>query len=178
MSKIWSVGNHAYTLLSTFPWEELAFITFTQGAPKEGNLGTLTIANNQAANAVAYQKKDLALSLHADWKEEDKVWMIGDISERVVDAALQVATERNTLLGMLVLYPVGMVALDVRREMAEIILHLKKNNIPTYLIREPNAFFETAELNYSSLVEPFSEGGNTKYFEYLCGMSVNNLSHI
>jgi len=178
MTKIWSVGNHAHTLLSIYTWEELSFITFTQGAPEEGNLGTLTISNQKSIRPVAYSKEDLSSALHEDWKENEMVWMIGDISERVVDAALRVGTDEKRLLGMLVLYPVGMAALDVRREMSEIILYLKKNNIPTYLIREPNDFFAQVELNFSTLVEPFSEGRNSKYFEYLCGMNQSNLSHI
>lgn len=178
MSKIWSVGNHAYALLSDYSWEELGFITFSPGAPSEGNTGTLTISNQESTRPVAYVKEDLVRALQTDWKENEMVWMIGDISERVVDAALRAGAERKGLLGMLVLYPVGMAALDVRKEMSEIILFLKKNNIPTYLIREPNDFFAEDELNFSSLVEPFSEGGNTKSLEYLCGMNVSNLSHI
>jgi len=64
-----------------------------------------------------------------------------------------------------------MVALDMRKEMAKIILTLKKCGIPTYLIRDEAQFFASIEPTSHSLVSVHARIDNSLGLEYLCGLS-------
>ena len=65
-----------------------------------------------------------------------------------------------------------MAALDSRKELAQVILHLKSNEVPTYLLREPEFFLEGIEPNHSWFVTHFKDGiSKGSSIEYLCGLS-------
>ena len=72
----------------------------------------------------------------------DSVLCIGDPSELLYQAFLLAKNEINFHNDLnndsvnLFIYPVGMVALDIRKELSSLMYFLKKSNNPTFLIRK------------------------------------------
>jgi hypothetical protein len=98
--------------------------------------------------------------------------LIGDPSEWIVAAAITQYVQANSLAAVFFIYPVGMAALDSRKELAQVILQLKSNKVPTYLLREPELFFEGIEPNHLWFVKQLKDGvSKGSSIEYLCGLS-------
>jgi hypothetical protein len=71
-----------------------------------------------------------------------------------------------------------MAALDSRKELAQVILQLKSNQVPTYLIREPESFFEGIEPNHLWVVTHLKDGVSSgSSIEYLCGIPRSSEVH-
>lgn len=76
------------------------------------------------------------------WNELSSVMIIGDPSELICQSFLLIKNEFSILdtnyvdSVNLFIYPVGMVAMNIRKELAELMYDLKKQNASTYLIRK------------------------------------------
>ena len=85
-------------------------------------------------------------------------------------AAIHSLIQMNKLTSVYFIYPVGMAALDSRKEIAEVVLLLKTKGISTFLIRDFNKLFAGTEPNERAFVERLKEqGSKSKLLVYLCG---------
>ncbi|MFM7566999.1 MAG: hypothetical protein ACKO4K_09650 [Flavobacteriales bacterium] len=164
------VGNHAVAHLGETATQTFDTYTFVQPGIREQRLPFLLHSSLGTIPCDSYDELRI--------KESALQWMdpscshvlVGDPTEWMVSGTIRAGIESNALLGVLFIYPVGMVAMDMRKELAGLILSLKKNNIPTYLIREPQVFFEAVEPNVNAFVQSsLGEGILPETLEYLCG---------
>jgi hypothetical protein len=118
-----------------------------------------------------YLTEALQVALQKRMNQEESVVLVGDISERLMESAIYAGISCQKLVEVFVLYPVGMVALDVRKEMAEVILNLKKAHVPTFLIRDPALFFSFFEPNDVLFVRGNWSEEQREVVEYLCGQN-------
>ena len=167
------VGNHAKSLVSSAEFKELHSLIYEPGGLTEGSGGFLHDSTKSTPiPCESYTPEALANAIDLSIDNAAKHTLIGDPSEWIVAASITQYMHANSLTAVFFVYPVGMAALDSRKELAQLILTLKTNEVPTYLLREPVLFFEGIEPNHSWFVTHFKEGvSNGSSIEYLCGLS-------
>jgi len=166
------VGNHAQAYFPKTSDVALQALRYEATQVYEGPGGFLVSSlNNERIACAAYTPNDIIESINKTSISSKKSIVIGDPSEWIVASALRQFIEQKTLVAVFFIYPVGMAALDSRKELAQLILLLKAREIPTYLLRIPNDFFQGVEPNLSSFVRYFyQELAVERGVEYLCGM--------
>jgi hypothetical protein len=167
------VGNHARSLVPSSAFKELYSLIYEPGGVTEGSGGFLYDSTKSIPiPCESYTPESLANAIDISMDYTAKHILIGDPSEWIVSAAITQHMLANSLAAVFFIYPVGMAALDSRKELAQLILQLKLNEVPTYLLREPALFFEAIEPNPSWFVKHVKAGvikGSS--IEYLCGLS-------
>ena len=167
------VGNHARSLVPSTEFKQLHSLIYEPGGLTEGSGGFLHDSTKSTPiPCESYTPESLANAIDISMGNAAKNILIGDPSEWIVAAAITQYVQANSLAAVFFIYPVGMAALDSRKELAQVILQLKSNEVPTYLLREPELFFEGIEPNHSWFVTHL-KGGVSKgsSIEYLCGLS-------
>ena len=166
------VGNHAEAYFPKSNDGKLLVLRYEATQVIEGQGGFLVSSvNNERIACASYTPNDLFESLNKFSTSSNKSIVIGDPSEWIVASALRQLNDRKALEAVFFIYPVGMAALDSRKELAQLILMLKNREIPTYLLRNPKEFFEGVEPNLSSFVRHFYQELAVEHgVEYLCGM--------
>lgn len=165
----WLVGNHAQSFteyITTNRW-----VNYRLSPSLEHNHGTLSFSPTDREEEIVYTSEAMQKVLKTRMNDEAPFMLVGDISERIMGAAVHAGVSSERLIAVYLLYPLGMVALDVRKEMAEIILTLKKAQVPTFLIRKPEVFFKNLEPNPALNVRKFLQEEQRTSVEYLCGLS-------
>ena len=170
LSKTWFIGNHA-THFNQKGNLKCAEALYHLNSDMDSIYGKLYVSGYELGQDIPYTVDAMREVFENHWQTQDDLLLIGDISERLMEAAIAAGTNLSNLRGVFVLYPVGMVALDMRKEMAKIILTLKKCGIPTYLIRDEAQFFASIEPTSHSLVPVHARIDNSLGLEYLCGLS-------
>jgi hypothetical protein len=167
------VGNHARSLVPSSAFKELYSLIYEPGGVTEGSGGFLYDSTKSIPiPCESYTPESLANAIDISMDYTAKHILIGDPSEWIVSAAITQHMLANSLAAVFFIYPVGMAALDSRKELAQLILQLKLNEVPTYLLREPALFFEAVEPNPSWFVKHVKAGViNGSSIEYLCGLS-------
>jgi hypothetical protein len=167
------VGNHARSLVPSSAFKELYSLIYEPGGVTEGSGGFLYDSTKSIPiPCESYTPESLANAIDISMDYRAKHILIGDPSEWIVSAAITQHMLANSLAAVFFIYPVGMAALDSRKELAQLILQLKLNEVPTYLLREPALFFEAVEPNPSWFVKHVKAGViNGSSIEYLCGLS-------
>ncbi|NBN98825.1 MAG: hypothetical protein EBV19_06240 [Flavobacteriia bacterium] len=149
--KVQFIGNHAnlyWKTHDTIPCESLVFKPSTTLENVGGNL----CLNQTALYPVGTYER-------------------GCLREQIESlTSVDVGLSRKNLDAVFFVYPVGMAALDIRKEIAEMVWSLKKNEVPTFLIRFPERVFGANEPNLSMFVEALSDPQNIQDIEYLCGL--------
>jgi hypothetical protein len=165
------IGNHAKSLVSSEAFHKLNSLLYEPGALTEGAGGMLLDSTTSASiPCESYTPESLAQAIEGTLSRSQQCIFIGDPSEWVVSAAITTYMQAKCLAAVFFIYPVGMAALDSRKELAQVILQLKSNQVPTYLIREPESFFEGIEPNHSWVVTHLKDGiSSGSSIEYLCG---------
>ncbi len=170
-SEILFVGNHSLAHLEEYDGKSFQTYSFVQPGIREVRLPFLLHSTLGEIPCASYEEAVIVQSTIGWLRSSPGFVLIGDPSEWLVSGTIKAALQAHNLRGVLLIYPVGMAALDLRKEMAELILLLKKNNIPTYLIRNPKSFFTSLEPQVNSFVHSIlSEGNLPETLEYLCGM--------
>ena len=167
------VGNHARSLVPSTEFKQLHTLIYEPGGLTESSGGFLHDSTKLTPiPCESYTPESLANAIDVSMGNSAKNILIGDPSEWIVAAAITQYVQANSLAAVFFIYPVGMAALDSRKELAQVILQLKSNEVPTYLLREPELFFEGIEPNHSWFVTHL-KGGVSKgsSIEYLCGLS-------
>jgi hypothetical protein len=167
------VGNHARSLVPSTAFKELYSLIYEPGRLTEGSGGFLHNSTKSIPiPCESYTPESLANAIDICMDHSAKNILIGDPSEWIVAAAITQYVQANSLAAVFFIYPVGMAALDSRKELAQVILQLKSNKVPTYLLREPELFFEGIEPNHSWFVKQLKDGvSKGSSIEYLCGLS-------
>ncbi len=167
---LWFVGNHAKGFLNENPKGNAQYLTFKSDSFTEGSGGHLHCHGQEPVPCESYTPIGLSRALENIVPCFNNILLIGDPSEWLVSATIMSAMKKGNLSIVLLIYPVGMLALDSRKEMSELILELKKNHIPTYLMRDPVLFFKSVEPILNPIVKAIKkrEKMGTK-IEYLCG---------
>ena len=167
------VGNHARSLVPSTAFKELYSLIYEPGRLTEGSGGFLHDSTKSIPiPCESYTPESLANVIDICMDHSAKNILIGDPSEWIVAAAITQYVQANSLAAVFFIYPVGMAALDSRKELAQVILQLKSNKVPTYLLREPEGFFEGVEPNLAWFVQQLQEGISMgTHIEYLCGLS-------
>jgi len=168
ISNWWFIGNHARAIVKED--QPGTKVNYCLSQAIEDNHGSLSFSPTDNSDRVAYTTEALRNAIEERMKNQSEVLLMGDISERLMEAAIRAGVSSRSLKSVYILYPVGMVAFDCRKEMSEIILTLKKAQVPTFLIREPEAFFDSFEPNSSSFVEKCLGENHRGVAEYLCGI--------
>ncbi|MFM7594876.1 MAG: hypothetical protein ACKO4Y_01725 [Flavobacteriales bacterium] len=167
------VGNHARSLVSSEVFQNLNSIIYEPGGIAEGSGGF--IRDSKKSNPIpceSYTLESLADAIDLSIDHAAKNILIGDPSEWIAAASITQCMHAKSLAAVFFVYPVGMAALDSRKELAQLILTLKMNEVPTYLIRDPELFFEGIEPNQPWLVNQLKDGiCGGKSIEYLCGLA-------
>jgi len=167
------VGNHAKPYFPEVNDSAHEWLHYEATKTLEGVGGDIeTQFSKERIPCAEYTPASLACSLKKSSITNVQNLVIGDPSEWVVAATIGHLIEHKALVAVFFIYPVGMAALDSRQELAQLILRLKSRNIPTFLIRDPNEFFQAIEPNFSSFVKHFQqEVAIGDRMEYLCGLS-------
>ena len=167
------VGNHARSLVPSPEFKQLHSLIYEPGGLTEGSGGFLHDSTKSTPiPCESYTPESLANAIDISMGNSAKNILIGDPSEWIVSAAITQHMLANSLAAVFFIYPVGMAALDSRKELAQLILQLKLNEVPAYLLREPALFFEAVEPNPSWFVKHVKAGViNGSSIEYLCGLS-------
>lgn len=169
--KVQFIGNHAnlyWKTHDTIPCESLVFKPSTTLESVGGNL----CLNQTALYPVGtYERGCLREQIESLTSVTDRCILVGDPSELLVEASIDAGLNRKNLDAVFFVYPVGMAALDIRKEIAEMVWSLKKNEVPTFLIRFPERVFGANEPNLSTFVEALSDPQNMQDIEYLCGVN-------
>lgn len=167
------VGNHAKSLVPSAEFKELHSLIYEPGGLTEGSEGFLHDSTKSTPiPCESYTPEALANAIDLSIDNAAKHILIGDPSEWIVAASITQYMHANSLTAVFFVYPVGMAALDSRKELAQVILTLKTNEVPTYLIREPELFFKGIEPNQLWLVNQLKDGVSEGIsIEYLCGLS-------
>ncbi len=167
------IGNHAKSLVPSTDFKELHSLIYEPGGLTEDSGGFLHDSTKSTPiPCESYTPESLVNAIDVSMDQAAKNILIGDPSEWIVAAAITQYVRANSLAGVFFIYPVGMAALDSRKELAQVILQLKSNEVPTYLLREPGLFFEGIEPNQLWLVNQLKDGVSEGIsIEYLCGLS-------
>ena len=167
------VGNHAKSLIPRDVFSSVHSLTYVSGSVTEGTGGLLLDSSkSNPIPCMSYTPESLADAINVSLDESSKTILIGDPSEWIMAAALTQYMDSKVLAAAFFVYPVGMAALDSRKELAQLILQLKSKNIPTFLLRNPEVFFEAFEPNLTWFVRQLQEGISMgTHIEYLCGLS-------
>lgn len=165
----WLVGNHANSLAEKN--ETCTHVNYRLNTSLEDCNGSISFAPDVFMENLPYITEVLQGAIEERMQQETSVILVGDISERLMEAAIYAGISCKKALEVFVLYPVGMVALDVRKEIAEVILALKKAQVPTFLIRNPSLFFSLFEPNAHSFVRANWTEDQREVVEYLCGQN-------
>lgn len=169
-NQILFVGNHAISHLEASDGNWYETYAFVQPGIRENSIPFLLHSKMGKIPCECYDEATIEEATTAWMQNACKYMLIGDPTEWLMSGTIQAAIKTQCVSGVLFVYPVGMVALDMRKEMAELILSLKKSNIPTYLIRNPKSFFTAVEPKLNALVQS-TQGHNDlpEEVEYLCG---------
>lgn len=167
------VGNHAKSLIPRDVFSSVHSLTYVSGSVTEGTGGLLLDSSkSNPIPCMSYTPESLADAINVSMDESSKTILIGDPSEWIMAAALTQYMDSKVLAAAFFVYPVGMAALDSRKELAQLILQLKSKNIPTFLLRNPEVFFEAFEPNLTWFVRQLQEDISMgTHIEYLCGLS-------
>ena len=172
MSELIFVGNHAKLELKEGKWSALQSISFVSDAQNENGGGYLVYGkrSNNKIECNSYTLEDLKKSMELLFSHHDSIQLILDPTEWISVAAIHSLIQMNKLTSVYFIYPVGMAALDSRKEIAEVVLLLKTKGISTFLIRDFNKLFAGTEPNERAFVERLKEqGSKSKLLVYLCG---------
>ncbi|MFM7724527.1 MAG: hypothetical protein ACKO7O_07025 [Bacteroidota bacterium] len=170
----WLVGKHANSLAEKN--RTCVHVNYQLNASLDDCNGSISFSPDESIENLPYITEVLQGAIQERMHEETSVILVGDISERLMEAAIYAGISCNKALEVFVLYPVGMVALDIRKEMAEVILALKKAHVPTFLIRNPALFFSLFEPNSHSFVRANWTEDQREVVEYLCGQNEGALN--
>lgn len=167
------VGNHARSLVSTNDYLELNSLVYEPGDLTEGIGGFLYDSKKTTCiSCESYTPEHLEKAIQVSINHNQKFILFGDPSEWIVSAAITTYMQGDFLAAVFFIYPVGMAALDSRKELAQLILQLKSSKVPTYLLRKPELFFRGIEPNHSWFVTQLKEGvAKGSSIEYLCGLT-------
>ena len=165
----WLVGKHANSVAEKN--QTCMHVNYRLNVSLDDCNGSISFSPDESIENLPYITEVLQGAIEARMHQETSVILIGDISERLVEAAIYAGISCKKALEVFVLYPVGMVALDVRKEMAEVILTLKKAQVPTFLIRNPSLFFSLFEPNAHPFVRANWTEDQREVVEYLCGQN-------
>ncbi|NBO61808.1 MAG: hypothetical protein EBU82_12745 [Flavobacteriia bacterium] len=168
-TRCWLVGNHANSVAGKI--QNGTHVNYRLNASLEDCNGSISFSPNEKEENLPYLTDALQGALEKRMSQEASVVLVGDISERLMEAAIHAGISCKKAVEVFVLYPVGMVALDVRKEMAEVILTLKKAEIPTFLVRNPSLFFSFFEPNDAPFVRGNWTEEQREVVEYLCGQN-------
>ena len=173
------IGNHAKSLVSSEAFHNLNSLFYEPGGQTDGAGGMLLDSTKSVSiPCQSYTPESLAQAIEGTLSRSQQYILIGDPSEWVVSAAIRTYVQANCLAAVFFIYPVGMAALDSRKELAQLILQLKSNQVPTYLIREPESFFEGIEPNHLWVVTHLKDGVSSgSSIEYLCGIPRSSEVH-
>ena len=165
------IGNHAKSLVSSEVFDQLNSLMYEAGGLTEGAGGMLH--DSTATTSIpcdGYTPDYLVKAMKGTLSDAQQYIIIGDPSEWIVSAAITTYMQSDSLAAVFFVYPVGMAALDSRKELAQLILQLKSNQVPTYLIRAPESFFKGIEPNHLWVVTHLKDGVSSgSSIEYLCG---------
>lgn len=165
----WLVGNHANSLAEKNL--TCTHVNYRLNASLDDCQGSISFSPDESVENLPYITEALQGALERKMQEEASMILVGDLSERLMEAAIHAGISCKKAVEVFVLYPVGMVALDVRKEMAEVILTLKKAQVPTFLIRNPSLFFSSFEPNAHPFVRANWTHEQREVVEYLCGQN-------
>jgi hypothetical protein len=167
------VGNHVKSLVPTDVFSGVHSLTYVSGSVTEDTGGLLLDSSkSNPIPCLSYTPESLADAINTSLDESSNTILIGDPSEWIMAAALSQYMDSKVLAAAFFVYPVGMAALDSRKELAQLILQLKSKDIPTFLLRNPEGFFEGVEPNLAWFVQQLQEGISMgTHIEYLCGLS-------
>ena len=173
------VGQHAKILNEENGIAHRHSLTFENASIHDNSMAVLRLDALQKIFLDAYEIPTLKLAIQSMLHEalpNEGCIVFGDPSELYVNATLRALMDASALIGCVFIYPVGMSALDMRKELSSLILELKRKEIPTYLARNPVAFFETFEPNLEALVYGLEnrEIPNVDV-EYLCGKGAHKI---
>ncbi|MFM2038257.1 MAG: hypothetical protein RL432_1196 [Bacteroidota bacterium] len=171
----WLVGNHANSLAEKN--QNCRHVNYRLNASLEDSQGSISFSPDESMENLPYITEVLQGAFEERMQHETSLILVGDISERLMEAAIYAGISCKKAIEVFVLYPVGMVALDVRKEMAELILTLKKAKVPTFLIRNPSLFFSLFEPNAHPFVRANWTEEQYEVVEYLCGQNEVELNN-
>jgi hypothetical protein len=173
--KVQFIGNHANLYLKTqgtIPCESMVFKPSTTIESAGGNL---CLNQTSMFPVETYERGCLKEQIESLTSASDRCILVGDPSELLVEASIEAGLSHKNLDAVFFVYPVGMAALDIRKEIAEMVWSLKKNEVPTFLIRFPERVFGANEPNLSMFVKALSDPQNMQGIEYLCGVNQSSL---
>lgn len=165
------VGSHASMLLENKE-NNLTKLEYNRGDVFQKTHSEICLNGHCTIATGDYDLTNLTENLGAvsSIESSNPVVLLGDPSELLMQAAIEDSIKKNTLSGVMFLYPVGMTALDLRKEIASSIHQLKANNIPTYLCRDTESFFSDIEPNVNAFVHSLEQDVRpNSSIEYLCG---------
>lgn len=150
------LGNRASTIFQPFTDENANcnFLTFSSVIPFSGLKNTIYFNEQKFDTACEYEfeclKNEFISLIQSKQFSSSFKLIIGDPSELIYQAfccallETQLYIEREFHEIHLWLYPMGMTSLDIRKELAQFIYKLKKQDTPVLLIRK--AINESSEL--------------------------------
>lgn len=168
-----SIGEHGSILCSEFSLD-ISNLKYERGNIFKNQKARIHVNGNIHESDNDFSRNSLCEQIIEGLKANSvsltrKIAM-GDPSELFTQAAIHAFIKLNSLSAVILLYPAAMTALDIRKEIAELIYFLNNNQIPTYLIRDPKLFYSAFEPNMRAFVYSLAkEIHPTKGLTYLCG---------
>lgn len=173
------VGQHAEILSEGKRIANAHSLTFDMASILAKKDASLRFDTLQVTFTDAYEIPTLQAAIKSMLKaslQNEGFVVFGDPSELFVNGTLRALMSLSLLEGCVFIYPVGMSALDMRKELSALILELKKTEIPTYLARNPKTFFDAFEPNLEALVYGLTHREIPNIdVEYLCGLRANKI---
>ncbi len=147
---IFLIGKHANLHRKTFLEHnssvKIVTINYEPGNPFNNEPNVVSINEEKVEFKNDYNLEELSsffkMKMPYYWNNFESVLLIGDPSELIFQSFLLVKNAYRSNLTYhadsvnLFIYPIGMLALNIRKELAHLMYDIKKHNIPTFLIRK------------------------------------------
>jgi hypothetical protein len=184
------LGNRALTVCESFKEESFKAncLTFTSAIPFSGLKNTIHFNEQKFETDCEYEfdclKNEFVSLIQSKQFSSSFKQIIGDPSELIYQAfccallETQLYIQRDFHEIHIWLYPMGMTSLDIRKELAQFIYKLKKQDTAVLLLRKPinesieilKTILAKIDINSIQLMEEKMDG-----FEFLIGKSSFNL---